>query len=320
MAKEVKVNMERVRNELRKAQSKADKRGMKWWKPKEGENIIRILPPWSADGMFAKEAGYHYGVSQDATYACPKVCKGLPCPVCETVSDLFRSKRSEDMTLAKRIGVKTRYFYNILDRVAKDKVVYVFGSGSMVYEKVLGIFADKDYGDVTEITTGYDLKIMKSGEGLDTSYEVRPVKNSSAVMNWETKKKAMVDLDAIVEADLLPYKKLKAILEGTADSESDAAGEDDAEETEEKEEEAEEAKPVKSAPKKVAPKAEEEDEEKEEAEESEEKEESEDEPKDDEEKDEESEEKEEPKEESEEEPEDVKKALAHLKTLRRPKK
>jgi hypothetical protein len=316
MSKEVKVNMERVRSELSKAQSKADKRGMKWWKPKDGENIIRILPPWSADGMFAKEAGYHYGVSQDASYACPKVCKGLPCPICETVTDLFKSKRSEDMALAKRISVKTRYFYNILDRVAKDKVVYVFGSGSMVYEKVLGIFADKDYGDVTDVANGYDLKVIRSGEGLDTSYEVRPVKNSSPVLNWETKKKTMVDLDAIVEADLLPYKKLKAILEGTSETE-DEASEEKEEETEEVEETEEEVKPKTVAKKTVAKKPE-----PEEVEETEE--ESEDEPKDEkeeeaEETEEESEEKEEKAEKEEEEPEDVQKALAHLKTLRKKK-
>ena len=316
MGKEVKVDMERVRSELQKAQSKADKRGVKWWKPKEGENIIRILPPWSSDGIFAKEAGYHYGVSQDSTYACPKVSKGQPCPICETVQDLFRSKRSEDMTLAKRIGVKTRFFYNILDRVAKDKVVYVFGSGSMVYEKLLGIFADKDYGDITDVANGYDVKIIKTGEGLDTSYEVRPVKNASSVMNWETKKKALVDLDAIVETDLLPYKKLKSILEGNAtDEEPEAEEKEEEEETEEAEEKEEAPKPTKSAkPSKPAPKAESEEEETEEKEEEPEAEEKAEES-------EESEEKEEPAEETkdEEDPEEVQKALAHLKSLKKKK-
>lgn len=232
-----KVNMDDVRRRAQQAQAKKDARGITWWKPKDGANMIRILPPWSKAGQFVKEAGYHYNVADKTALACPKESKNDPCPICEAAKELFKSRRPEDMELAKRIQVKKRFFYNILDRTANDGKVYVFGSGSMVYEGLLEIFSDPDYGDITDPDNGYDIKLKKRGEGLGTEYTVMPDKSSTPVKKWDKKKEDLTDLDALVEGDLRSYKDLKGLLEGT---ETEAEDEDEEDDDKEKDDEDEE--------------------------------------------------------------------------------
>lgn len=260
-----KVNMDKVRAQQTQFQAKADKRGRRWYKFKDGMNVVRILPPWSDEGLFAKDAGYHYNVAAKTAVACPKVCKNKPCPVCETASELFKSKRPEDIALARKIGSKSRYFLNVLDRDAKDGKVYILGVGPQIYEQVLQIFSDKDYGDITDLESGWDLKIVKEGEGMETKYKVLPAKAPSKVIKWDDKKKELCDFDKLIEEDLKSYEWLKATLEGTTPPDEDG------ETSEPEEEDAEPGeKPAKAAKPAAKPKAAEEEEEGGEAEEKEE--------------------------------------------------
>ena len=56
-----------------------------FFKPKEGKNTIRILPPWSSEGIWYKEATMHYSLvnkeGKDRVYPCLQMF-GEDCPVC----------------------------------------------------------------------------------------------------------------------------------------------------------------------------------------------------------------------------------------------
>ena len=63
----------------------------RFFKPKEGKNTVRILPPWSKEGLWYKEATLHYGLNNEEGksrgYPCLKQF-GEDCPICEVVSKL----------------------------------------------------------------------------------------------------------------------------------------------------------------------------------------------------------------------------------------
>lgn len=61
---------------------------------------------------------------------------------------------------------KNRYAWIVIDR--KDGEVKILEQGWQVYEQMLALAKDKEYGDLKT----YDLKITKKGEGLDTNYQV----------------------------------------------------------------------------------------------------------------------------------------------------
>jgi len=112
-----------------------------FWKPKNGTNTIRIMPPWTnpthdeslvlSDDLsfyadqFWREVAQHWGLSEDqrGPIVCPDKTPGLSgdCPVCEFVAELRADKSNvQAIELAKDIRAKTAYLYNVVDM--KDPV------------------------------------------------------------------------------------------------------------------------------------------------------------------------------------------------------
>src|SRR5687768_3387414 len=73
---------------------------IKWWKPVNGVNRIRILPGWTDEGEYAgqfwREVAQHWGVSEDVKgpILCPRETPGLngSCPICAFVDELKNEK------------------------------------------------------------------------------------------------------------------------------------------------------------------------------------------------------------------------------------
>lgn len=111
-----------------------------FWKPKNGKNDIRIMPPWTDpyhedkeldealqefEGQFWRQVAQHWNVSEEqrGPILCPKETPGLEgeCPICEFVSELKSDKSNvQAQETAKEIRAKTTFIYNIVDM--KDPV------------------------------------------------------------------------------------------------------------------------------------------------------------------------------------------------------
>jgi len=109
--------------------------GAQFWKPKNGKNTIRIMPPWTDplgegkalsdtlqvfQGQYWREVGQHWNVSPDqrGPILCPKKTPGLdaPCPICEFVSELKKDKtNAKAKQLSDDIRAKTTFLLNIVD-------------------------------------------------------------------------------------------------------------------------------------------------------------------------------------------------------------
>lgn len=110
-----------------------------YWKPKNGDNRFRLLPPWTDKGpngeQFWREIFMHFGVTDftapdpDNTFSvpCPKETPGaalalgleegakITCPICEAISKLRQSDDPADIEMAKQSRAKSRVYSNVID-------------------------------------------------------------------------------------------------------------------------------------------------------------------------------------------------------------
>jgi hypothetical protein len=136
----------------------------------EGTNAIRILPGKDEDTLFYAETKIHRipnGDSQVKNVHCRKI-HGEPCPMCDTYYSLWKEPhKNED--LARQIKPRSRYYMNVVDRESGN--VKILSVGIIVFKKIIGAMIDEDFGDITDLQSGYDFKIVKIMEGQWPKYD-----------------------------------------------------------------------------------------------------------------------------------------------------
>ncbi len=189
-----------------------------FFKPKEGKNIIRILPPWNDDGMFFFEQPYHYGLKKEGR----TLTIAGPNPIVMKYLKKMSEMGSEDAKLAKRLEPRTKYYANILDR--KSKKIMIWGFSKKILQTILSAMADPDYGDITDEEDGHDIVIERVGTGLETKYEVR-VRPKPSEVGDDVNLDNLHILDEVVED--YSDSEIKAMLKETFDSVDDDDDDDE---------------------------------------------------------------------------------------------
>ena len=159
------INMELMKQKLSSLRGEFEKKGDDvWWRPDDGETVIRILP--TEDGDPFKEAYFHYNVpDHKGGLLCPKRNFGERCPICDFASQLWREgvdqNDHESKKLAKSLFVRARYFSPVVVR-DQEESARVYGYGKKAYELLLGYVLDPEYGDITDTTEGTDIVVTYS--------------------------------------------------------------------------------------------------------------------------------------------------------------
>lgn len=145
-----------------------------YWKCPKGRSVIRILPPVGGMDFFFVEVGQHY--IDGSNYTCPAITSGgeEKCPVCETNELLFQAG---EKSAAANYRVNQRFWMNVIDRKDEDSGPQIFTPGKMIFSALVALISDPDYGAIDDEYDGFDVKIDKTGEGLDTKYSVLPARN-----------------------------------------------------------------------------------------------------------------------------------------------
>jgi hypothetical protein len=160
-----------------------------YWKPPEGTTRIRILPgqdPGSIDKDFYVAVIQHYNVnSESPTFplTCPRTTsKNNDCPVCTKVDSLYKTRTEPDKALAGKMRGKERFFMGIIPLEGEQAgKILIWTAPVTVKNKLLSLFNDSDYGDITHPTEGHDIKITRFGTGFDTTYDCTPAPRKSAI-------------------------------------------------------------------------------------------------------------------------------------------
>jgi len=128
-----------------------------FWKPKAGKYQIRIIPNKFRKEWPLREVQMHYGFSKGPILALTNWSESDP--IVDFAQKLRKSADKDDWTLANKISPKTRYFAPVIVRGEESAGVRLWEVGKLVNDQLMGIAADEDYGDFTDITDGRDFTV-----------------------------------------------------------------------------------------------------------------------------------------------------------------
>jgi hypothetical protein len=177
------MDLSLIKQKLSASQTKGQKREKVdytkiFWKPKPGKYQIRIVPSKFDKSNPFREVYFHYGFSKGPILALTNWNEKDP--IADFAKNLRKSSDKEDWQLAKKIEPKLRYFVPVLVRGEEAQGVRLWEFGKLIYEQLLGIAADEDYGDFTDITDGRDFTIdavedtVAGRKGIKCNIRVKP--------------------------------------------------------------------------------------------------------------------------------------------------
>ena len=150
------MDLNAIRKRLGQLQT-TNNRTSSLWKPQPGKTQLRIVPyEFNKDNPFI-ELFFHYNLN-NRSYLSP-ISVGRPDPIEEFAQKLKASGNKEDYQLSKKLEAKMRTFAPVIVRGEENEGVRFWGFGKTVYQELLSIIADPDYGDITDPVNGRDVVV-----------------------------------------------------------------------------------------------------------------------------------------------------------------
>jgi len=139
------------------------------WKPSPGTQVVRIVPyKHNKDNPFI-ELYFHYDLG-GKNYLSP-ISFGRPDPIEEFAQKLKSTGSKDDYRLGRKVEAKMRTFAPVVVRGEEKEGVRFWGFGKTVYQELLSIIADPDYGDITDPVSGRDVAVeFKTAEETGKSF------------------------------------------------------------------------------------------------------------------------------------------------------
>jgi len=186
-------------NQLQSTSSTANS----FWKPPAGKTQIRITPyVENKDNPFV-ELFFHYSLVPNKTVLSP-LSFGRPDPVQQFADKLKSTGDKDEWIQGKRIEPKMRTFVPVVVRGEETEGVKWWGFGKTVYQELLSIIADPDYGDISDAMTGRDIVVERQtaaeagNQYGKTTIRVKP-NQTALVEDMDLSKKLLTVQPNIVE-------------------------------------------------------------------------------------------------------------------------
>ena len=154
----------------------AEASGNNFWKPKEGRNRIRVLPPKPGASSIYRVVWQHFpknAKDESKSFNCPRKTdkQNLPCPCCDAEQQLASTGSQVDKTASRNFKAKIRVYANIIDLDNEDDGVQVFGFGTSIHNDLIGIGEERSFWDPNR---GCEIIVKRKGSGVNTEYTVLP--------------------------------------------------------------------------------------------------------------------------------------------------
>ena len=162
------MDLKAIKNRLNQLQT-TNNRTSNLWKPSPGNQIVRIVPyKFNKDNPFI-ELYFHYDLG-GKNYLSP-ISFGRPDPIEEFAQKLKGTGSKDDYRLGKKVEAKMRTYAPVVVRGEESQGVKFWGFGKTVYQELLSIIADPDYGDITDQVSGRDVAVeFKTAEETGASF------------------------------------------------------------------------------------------------------------------------------------------------------
>jgi len=155
------IDFDAIRKKLDRLSGNSKNRSLTW-RPTEGEeHTVRLLSFPDNDGQPFRELWFYYNIGKERGLLSPHQF-GNPDPIQELINKLREDGSKESYELAKKLYPKMRTYAPVIVRGEEDRGVQIWGFGKMVYQGLLGLMLDEDYGDITDPTEGRDIKVVCS--------------------------------------------------------------------------------------------------------------------------------------------------------------
>ncbi len=220
------IDFDAIRKKLGQLSGNNSRRNVTW-RPQEGEeHTVRLLSFPDNDGQPFKERWFYYNVGNNPGLLAPYQF-GKPDPIQELINKLRDDGSKESYELAKKLYPKMRSYAPVVVRGEEDKGVRIWAFGKTVYQSLLNIMLDEDYGDITDPEDGRDVKVVctKAPGRMWATTEVRPRGKSTSLAKTEDQSQqwsdSIPDLDDLYT--LKTYEELEKIVNDwlTSDEETD---------------------------------------------------------------------------------------------------
>ena len=148
------------------------------WRPQEGEtSTVRLISFPDNDGQPFAERWFYYGIGANRGLLTPHQF-GDPDPFQELINKLRDDGSKESYELAKKLYPKMRSYAYVVVRGEEDKGPRIWSFGKTVYQDLLNIMLDEDFGDITDPLEGFDIKVectkQPGRKWANTSVRARP--------------------------------------------------------------------------------------------------------------------------------------------------
>ena len=162
------MDLKAIKNRLNQLQT-TNNRTSNLWKPSPGNQVVRIVPyKFNKDNPFI-ELYFHYGLA-NKNYLSP-TSFGRPDPIEEFAQKLKGTGSKDDYRLGRKVEAKMRTYAPVIVRGEESQGVKFWGFGKTVYQELLSIIADPDYGDITDPVSGRDVSVeFKTAEETGASF------------------------------------------------------------------------------------------------------------------------------------------------------
>ena len=155
------IDFEAIKRKLERL-SGSNKNRSVTWKPVEGEeHIVRLLSFPNNEGQPFKELKFYYNIPGQRGLLAPSQF-GQRDPIQELINKLRDEGTKESYEMAKKLYPKMRIYAACIVRGEEDKGPQIWGFGKTVYQKLLTLMLDEDYGDITDPVSGRDIKVYCS--------------------------------------------------------------------------------------------------------------------------------------------------------------
>ena len=164
-----------------------------FWRPEDGEQVIRLLP--TSDGDPFKEYWFHYNLGKNPGFLSPKKNFGEDDPLNDFVRQLYKEGSDESIKMAKNLSARQRFFSPVLVRGQESEGVRLWGYGKTAYKELLNLVLNPEYGDITDVGQGTDL-VINYGKPPGAQFPqttIVPRRKSSPLSESNDKSAGMLD-------------------------------------------------------------------------------------------------------------------------------
>lgn len=228
------IDFDAVRRKLGQL-SGQNKKSAVVWRPEEGKDYqVRVIAYPDNDGQPFVDRWYYYGIGGDRARPILSPSQfGKKDPIQELITKLREDGSDSARDLVKKLYPKLRTTAAVIVRGEEDKGVRLWTFGKMIYQDLLKIMLDEDYGDITDVTEGRDIKVSvtkQAGKSYpDTKVSPRVTqtslsKDKEQIAKWLSSVPRMTDYDEHLSVQEIE-KQVNDWLTSEADKSSDKSTE-----------------------------------------------------------------------------------------------